>query len=329
MNLPTQISRVFEVTIQAKAPLLYLVAWPRVIVSPARSQDALSRNKDLAKGHTGKHFARTKDLVSAGALDGRWRSHPPRTGAALMRCCLIVTLSSSLVNASTGAVAHPVRQGDASAVGRAWEFMETEMSRGVPELLHRHQPPPILPELRTRVMAALPSEGELTPTPVERVKLAAVDPVVKIYRRLGSVSLKVVDVPYALVALHGRTVLLVTREALSLITVGEFQAIIAHELAHELFWDDYNAALERDQYERLQELELRCDGVAVMIDGRSVSILRAPHPCRRQADALQRTQRRRLGHGTSGAIGCAPDIHPQRRQPTSEPAIVTISGRSE
>ena len=182
-----------------------------------------------------------------------------------MRCCLIVTLSSSLVNAGTGAIAHPVRQGDASAVGRAWEFMETEMSRGVSELPDRHQPPPILPELQTRVMAALPSEGELTPTAVERVKLAAVDPVLKIYRRLGSVSLKVVDVPYALVALHGRAVLLVTREALSLITAGEFQAIIAHELAHELFWDDYNAALERDQYERLQELELRCDGVAVMI----------------------------------------------------------------
>ena len=182
-----------------------------------------------------------------------------------MRCCLIVMLSSSLVNASTGAVAHPLRQGDASSVNRAWEFMETEISRGVAELLDRHQPPPILPELRPRVMAALPSEGELTPTPVESVKLAAVDPVLKIYRRLGTVSLKVVDVPYALAAFHDRAVLLVTREALNLITVGEFQAIIAHELAHELFWDDYNAALERDQYERLQELELRCDGVAVMI----------------------------------------------------------------
>ena len=111
-----------------------------------------------------------------------------------MRCCLIVTLSSSLLNASTGPVAHPVRQGDASAVGRAWEFMETGMSRGVPELLDHHQPLPILPELRTRVMAALPSEGELTPTPVGRVKLAAVDPVLKIYRRLGRVSLRVVDV---------------------------------------------------------------------------------------------------------------------------------------
>jgi hypothetical protein len=182
-----------------------------------------------------------------------------------MRCCLIVTLSSLLVNASTSALAHPVRQGNPSAVGRAWEFMETGMSMGVPELLDRHQPPPILPELRTRVTAALPSEGELTATPIERVKLAAADPVLKIYRRLGSVSLKVVDVPYALVALHGRAVLLVTREALSLITVREFQAIIAHELAHELFWDDYDTALKGDQYDQLQELELRCDGVGVMI----------------------------------------------------------------
>ena len=182
-----------------------------------------------------------------------------------MRCCLIVTLSSLLVNAGTGAVAYPVRQGDASPVARAWEFIETVKSRGVPELLDRHQPPPLSPELRTRIMAALPSEGELTPTAIEKAKLAAVDPVLKIYRRLGSVSLKVVDVPYALVALHDRAVLLVTREALSLITVSEFQAIVAHELAHEFFWEDYDAALKGEEYERLQELELRCDGIAVMI----------------------------------------------------------------
>jgi hypothetical protein len=143
--------------------------------------------------------------------------------------------------------------------------MQTVLSKGIPELLESHQPLPISSELQTRILSALPSEGELTPTAVESAKVAALDPVLKIYRRLGRVSLKVVDVPYALVAMHGRAVVLVTREALSLITVSELQAIVAHELAHEFFWEDYDAALKDGKYERLQELELRCDGIAVMI----------------------------------------------------------------
>ena len=183
-----------------------------------------------------------------------------------MRCCLIVTLSSSLLTAvSASTVAHPQRQHVPSPVGRAWEFMQTVLSKGVRELLESHQPLVISSELQTRILSALPSEGELTPTTVERAKVTALDPVLKIYRRLGSVSVKVVDVPYAHVAMHGRVILLVTREALSLITVSEFQAIVAHELAHEFFWDDYDAALKGGEYERLQELELRCDGIAVMI----------------------------------------------------------------
>jgi hypothetical protein len=67
-----------------------------------------------------------------------------------------------------------------------------------------------------------------------------------------------------LVAVHERSVLLVTRQALSLVSASELQAIGAHELAHEYFLKEFDAALNADAYERLQELELMCDGLAVM-----------------------------------------------------------------
>ena len=44
----------------------------------------------------------------------------------------------------------------------------------------------------------------------------------------------------------------ITREALALVNAAELEAIGAHELAHEYFWDDYDAALKGQAYERLQ-----------------------------------------------------------------------------
>jgi hypothetical protein len=51
---------------------------------------------------------------------------------------------------------------------------------------------------------------------------------------------------------------------LSLVNPHELQAIGAHELAHEYFWKEFDTALNANAYERLQELELMCDGVAVI-----------------------------------------------------------------
>jgi hypothetical protein len=58
-------------------------------------------------------------------------------------------------------------------------------------------------------------------------------------------------------------VLLLSRDALSLVSAQELQALAAHELGHEMFWDEYEAARVVGSHARLQELELRCDGVAV------------------------------------------------------------------
>jgi len=69
---------------------------------------------------------------------------------------------------------------------------------------------------------------------------------------------------HAFVGLHARTVLLISREALGLFDADEMVAIMAHELGHDYVSDEYAKAREEHDDERLQELELRCDVVAVI-----------------------------------------------------------------
>lgn len=68
----------------------------------------------------------------------------------------------------------------------------------------------------------------------------------------------------AFVGLHARTVLLISREALNLVDADEFVATIAHELGHDYFWDEYEEARSQRDYLLVQELELRCDGIAAI-----------------------------------------------------------------
>jgi hypothetical protein len=132
------------------------------------------------------------------------------------------------------------------------------------DFLRSRRPPPLSPALRAQVVASLPPHGELQPTSAERRKLAALDAVLGLHDRKGVIEVKVIEVGQAAVALHARAVLLVSRGALARLTPEELQAVAAHELAHEYSWDDYQEAMRENAWERRQEMELMCDGFAVM-----------------------------------------------------------------
>jgi hypothetical protein len=176
----------------------------------------------------------------------------------LMLCCGLA--NPAIVRCGAG---EHQSAGPSPAETRAWAFVEGVASIGFVEFRRRNSTEPLAREARAAILAALPRQGALVPTRAERTKLAALDQVFDLYNRLGAVDVKVVDVGSALVAVHERSVLLITRQALSLVSPPELQAIAAHELAHEHFWKEFDAALNANAYERLQELELRCDGLAV------------------------------------------------------------------
>jgi peptidase M48-like protein len=146
---------------------------------------------------------------------------------------------------------------------RALAFFDTD-GVTIPEFLARHRPAPLSPALRAQVLAGLPLEGELQPTAAERAKLAAIEPVLDFHGRKGTVEIKVIEVGHAFVGLHARTVLLLSRDALALLTPEEMQAVTGHELGHEYVWNEYQAAMAAAAHPRMQELDLVCDGIAVI-----------------------------------------------------------------
>jgi len=59
-------------------------------------------------------------------------------------------------------------------------------------------------------------------------------------------------------------VILVSANVLPLLNREEFAALVAHEIGHEYVWADYWRAERRHDHARIRELELRCDGIAIV-----------------------------------------------------------------
>jgi Zn-dependent protease with chaperone function len=189
---------------------------------------------------------------------------------------------------------------------RALAFFERSDS-GVDALIDGLRPSPLPSALVAAVIAALPPEGELNPTSIERAKIAALDAVFERHERKGRILVKVVDVGHAFVGLHARTVLLLSRDALSILDADELQALAAHELGHELFWNDYQEARARSAHEVTREIELRCDAVAV------ATLLRMGRTHEPLIRALARVTRYNEARGATANAANYPSLKDRRR----------------
>jgi len=119
-------------------------------------------------------------------------------------------------------------------------------------------------ELKAKIIAILPKKDIVSPSAEGRTKLAAVEPIL-MYHDLGSViDLKVIKMGQAVVLFLAGAAVLISEEAFDLLTAKELQAIIAHELGHGYFWNEWQQARLNKQYDKMQEIELRCDGMAVI-----------------------------------------------------------------
>jgi predicted Zn-dependent protease len=96
------------------------------------------------------------------------------------------------------------------------------------------------------------------------VKLATLTQILRYHERTGIVEIKVIDVVQAFVRLHARSILLISREALRLLSAVELQALVAHEMGHDYFWNEFQRPRERHDTRILREVELKCDGVATL-----------------------------------------------------------------
>jgi Peptidase family M48 len=132
-------------------------------------------------------------------------------------------------------------------------------------LVDESRPAPLSSAVRAQVLAGLPSKGVVENLDDgARRKLAGLGPVLEAAQRGSVYSVKVIDVPHAFVGLFERSVILITRPALGLLSEDELRAVVAHETAHEYVHAEFERAMAEGRRGRLQDLELVCDIVAVV-----------------------------------------------------------------
>jgi predicted Zn-dependent protease len=102
------------------------------------------------------------------------------------------------------------------------------------------------------------------PSAQGRAKLESLEPILKYHQRNSVIELRVLRAPTATAVFLAGAAVLITEPALEILTAEELQAVVAHELGHEYYWNEFEAARHHHDYSEVQELELRCDGIAVI-----------------------------------------------------------------
>jgi hypothetical protein len=180
---------------------------------------------------------------------------------ALRRSRLVFTPSES--TSMQSALRIGLQSSDSPAV-RALAFFDARAPGSPVEVLKALRPSPATLAARQLALASLPPEGDVQPDRKEQVKLNALSPVLEFHERDRVFTIKLIDVPQAYLDLHARTVLVISRRALKLLSAPELQAAVAHEIGHEYFSADYDRARAATDLASLQEIELRCDAVALL-----------------------------------------------------------------
>jgi hypothetical protein len=148
---------------------------------------------------------------------------------------------------------------------KAFSYFERITNRQYDAFLRSIRPSGLTPELRATALRMLPKNDLVNPNADEVAKLETLGRILKYHQRDSVIEIKVLrsDHTATAVFLAGAAVL-ITEPALKVLTADELQAVVAHELGHEYYWNRFEAARENKNYLEVQELELRCDGIAVI-----------------------------------------------------------------
>ena len=127
------------------------------------------------------------------------------------------------------------------------------------------RPAPATAAQREAIIRSLPAEGAVTTlASKEQAKLDTLASVLHFCARDEVYLVQVIDVPQAWTGLHGRAVLLISLPALRLLHAEQLQALVAHEIAHEYWWDAWETARQRSDRIGMRSLEALCDAVAAL-----------------------------------------------------------------
>jgi len=155
--------------------------------------------------------------------------------------------------------------GQTSMLSTPRDLLKTD-PRVFAEWLETTRPRPVSAEDQARTLRKLPAKGEVTNlSDAARLKLSALRELLRATGRDSAYEIKVVDIPMARIGLFERSVVVISQNALALTDSEDLQALMAHEMGHEYVWAEYRHASERQDYNRLKQLELMCDAIAIVI----------------------------------------------------------------
>ncbi len=160
------------------------------------------------------------------------------------------------------AFANPPKQSKLSA--KALQFFSQIEDTNFDAYLKRVRLPKVNAEFKAQVLAQLATADIVKPSEKMQAKLAALTPILQYHERAAVLEIKVIQAREAFVSFQGRSVLLISENMLRLLSVEELQAVVAHELGHEYFWGELMEARQQKQHAMMREIELRCDGIAVI-----------------------------------------------------------------
>ena len=208
------------------------------------------------------------------------------------------------------------------AAQAALRYFESVRDRGFETLLRELRRPAPPAASRALILESLPIEGGLSPTDREARQLSSLRPLLRWHDREDSIEVRLFTYGGgAFTGLYDRTVLLISRETLGPLNPDELVAIVAHELGHDYVSDEYEQATQQGDDHRLQELELRCDGIAV------IAMARLSLNPERLVSSLTKLSRHNARVGTSNGVNEARYVSLEQRARFIR-AMITLTASS-
>ena len=171
---------------------------------------------------------------------------------------LVFTMSRAVDAQDTGRAAKSGR-----VALRAFHYFEITDKGDLEDYLKSIRPVGVSADRRVRLVASIKKEDIVLPSAKRQAKLDALRPILAYHDRAG-IEVKLLRLGLAWAGFLEGAAVVVSEEAVDLLTSEELQAVIAHELGHEYFAAEYEPARKNRQYDVVREVELRCDAVAVI-----------------------------------------------------------------
>jgi hypothetical protein len=120
-------------------------------------------------------------------------------------------------------------------------------------LLKEDQACRCLRDQRARLVASIRKEDIVSPSFQRQAKLDALRPILTYHDRAG-IEVKVVRLGLAWDGFFEGAAIIVSEEAVDILTADELQAVVAHELGHEYFAAEYELARNNKQQDKVKEV---------------------------------------------------------------------------